>query len=125
MNSESIIRAIIDSGYQVHTQLGPGLLESTFEKCLVYELLIKGLQCQRQLNMPLVYKGCNIDNGYRVDLLVESKIIVEIKAVDSFHDLHLAQVITYLKLSKLHYGLLLNFNVRSFKNGIKRVIYTK
>ncbi|MHC1708544.1 MAG: GxxExxY protein [Bacteroidales bacterium] len=122
MNEEEIFKKILDSAFTVHSILGPGLLESAYEECLSFELKSLGLKTERQKPLPLVYKDIKLDAGYRIDLLVEGKIIVEIKAVDSFLDIHLAQLLTYLKLSKCKLGLLVNFNVRHLKDGIKRVI---
>ena len=106
----------------MHTALGPGLLEKAYEKCLCYELLQSGLKVEKQKALPLVYREIKLDVGYRVDLFVENKIIVEIKSVESLADIHLAQILTYLKLSGCKLGLLANFNVRHLKDGIKRVI---
>jgi GxxExxY protein len=118
-----ITEKILRSAFIVHTELGPGLLENTYEACLFYELNSTGLYVERQKGMPLVYKEVKLEAGYRVDLLVENKIVVEIKAVEAFNDVHMAQILTYLKLSKCRIGLLLNFNVASLKNGIKRVAH--
>lgn len=106
---------------KVHTELGPGLLENAYEECLFFELQQAGLQVSKQKALPLVYYDVKLDAGYRIDLLVENKVVVEIKAVDGFNDVHLAQVLTYLKLSRCKLGLLINFNVKSLKDGIKRV----
>ena len=113
---------ILESVYQVHTSLGPGLLESAYETCLYYELQNKQLHVERQVPLPLIYKGVQLDAGYRVDLMIENKIILELKSVESIHPLHIAQVITYLKLSSTPIGFVLNCNVPSMKNGIKRVV---
>ena len=115
-------RKIIGCALTVHTELGPGLLENAYEECLFYELTKAGLKVEKQKALPLVYKEVKLETGYRLDLLVENKTIVEIKAVEQFTDVHLAQVITYLKLSGCKLGLLLNFNVKSMKDGIKRVV---
>ena len=122
MNIEKIFKIVLDCSFQVHTILGPGLLESTYEECLYYEILHSGLKVQKQIALPLIYKEVKLDAGYRVDLLVENKVIVEIKSVDSLADIHMAQILTYLKLSGCKLGLLANFNVRQLKDGIKRVI---
>ena len=106
---------------KVHTILGPGLLESAYEECLFYELKKSGLKVEKQKPLPLIYEEVKLECGYRIDIIVENKIIVEIKSVESLNDLHLAQILTYLKLSKCKYGLLMNFNVLHLKNGIKRV----
>ena len=122
LNIENYFKTILDSAFQVHTILGPGLLESAYEECLYFELLQAGLNVQKQKTLPLIYKDKKLDAGYRIDLLVEQKIIVEIKSVESFCDVHLAQILTYMKLSQCKLGLLLNFNVSHLKNGLKRVI---
>jgi GxxExxY protein len=102
--------------------LGPGLLESSYEECLYYELSKLGLAVEKQKPLPLIYEEVKLEIGYRVDLIVEKKVVVEIKAVEALNDVHTAQVLTYLKLSNCKIGLLLNFNVSSLKNGIKRLI---
>ncbi|MCD4680739.1 MAG: GxxExxY protein [Bacteroidales bacterium] len=122
MNIEIIFRKVLDCAFEVHTQLGPGLLESAYEECLYYELMQSGLTVYKQKALPLVYKDIHLDAGYRVDLMVENKIIVEIKSVESLADIHMAQILTYLKLSGCKLGLLANFNVSHLKDGIKRVI---
>jgi len=122
MNIEKIFKRVLDSSFQVHTALGPGLLESAYEECLYYELLQSGLKVEKQLPLPLIYKEVKLNAGYRIDLLVENKVIVEIKSVESLADIHMAQILTYLKLSGCKLGLLANFNVRHLKDGIKRVI---
>lgn len=122
MNENEIAKLIVHAAYQVHIELGPGLLESTYEACLLYELKNLGLQVDAQVKLPVVYRGIRLACGYRIDLLVEQKVIVEIKSVNMFNDVHLAQTITYLKLSDCKLGLLINFNVAKIKDGIKRVI---
>jgi GxxExxY protein len=109
--------------YAVHTALGPGLLESAYEECLFYELKLAGLKVEKQKPLPLIYKEIRLDVGYRIDLLVEGKVIIENKVVEEFMDIHMAQVLTYPKLLGCMIGLLINFNVKSLKNGIKRLIY--
>lgn len=121
-NIEDTFKLILDCAFQVHTELGPGLFESTYEACLFYELQKAGLKVERQKSLPLIYKEIKFDAGYRIDLLVEDLIVVELKSVEELSDIHLAQVLTYLKLSKCKLGLLVNFNVKYLKNGIKRVI---
>ncbi len=123
MDLEKIFSAVLDCSFKVHTALGPGLLESAYEECLYYELQKSGLKVRKQKALPLVYEDVKLDVGYRLDLLVENKVIIEIKSVDSLADIHLAQILTYLKLSGCKLGLLVNFNVRHLKNGIKRVIH--
>jgi len=123
MDVEQIFKMVLDSSFKVHSALGPGLLENAYEECLLYELIESGLQVRRQVGLPLVYREVRLDAGYRVDLLVEDKVIIELKAVEALSDVHLAQLITYLKLSGCKLGLLVNFNVKHLKHGIKRVIY--
>jgi len=122
MSTEEVFKKILDSSFQVHTALGPGLLESAYEECLLYELQQIGLKVEKQKALPLVYKEVKLEAGYRIDLIVENCIIIEIKAVDQLSDIHLAQILTYLKLSNCKLGLLVNFNVRHLKDGIKRVV---
>ena len=113
---------VLNGAIKVHTKLGPGLLESAYEACLKYELTKMGLYVESQKVLPVIYDGVKIDCGYRIDLLVENKLVVELKAVECLNDIHLAQIITYLKLSQCKLGLLLNFNVARLKDGgIKRV----
>jgi GxxExxY protein len=123
MDIEKIFKTVLDCSFKIHTALGPGLLESAYEECLYYEIRKTGLKVEKQKALPLVYEEVKLDIGYRIDLLVENKIVVEIKSVDTLADIHLAQILTYLKLSKNQLGLLVNFNVKSLKDGIKRVIY--
>ena len=122
MEREEIFRLILDCAFMVHSELGPGLLENAYEECLCYELRNAGLRVEKQKPLPLVYKEIRLDAGYRIDLLVEDSIIIELKAVEELTDVHLAQVLTYLKLSNCKLGLLVNFNVKYLRNGIKRVI---
>lgn len=122
MHQNELTGLILKAAYTVHTDLGPGLLESAYETCLCYELLQMGLGVNRQVPMPLVYKNVKMDAGYRIDLLVNQTIVLEVKAIECFNDVHLAQMLTYLKLSKCKIGLMINFNVTSLKQGIKRVI---
>ena len=113
---------IIGAAYKVHRELGPGLLESTYEVCLEYQLSLSGLQTERQKILPVIYGSVQLDTGYRIDLLVESRIILEIKAVEEVIPVHRAQLMTYLKLSGLKLGLLLNFNVQDMKKGLNRIV---
>ncbi|KFE99275.1 GxxExxY protein [Chryseobacterium formosense] len=122
MNENEISKVIFDSGLKVHRQLGAGLLESAYEECLYYELQKSGLLIEKQKPMPLIYDEIKLDIGYRIDLLVERKVVVEIKSVESLNEIHVAQVLTYLKLSNCKLGLLINFNSVLFKNGVKRLI---
>jgi GxxExxY protein len=118
-----ITEKVIHAAIEVHRILGPGLLESAYEQCLAHELRTEGLRFARQLEIPIDYKGCLLDCGYRVDLLVERRVVVEIKAVESLLPIHDAQLITYLKLGGWNLGLLINFNVRLLKSGIKRIVF--
>ena len=122
MTDEVIFKNVLDCSFRVHTNLGPGLLESAYQECLVFELRKARLNVEKQKAMPLAYEGEILEVGYRIDLMVESRIIVEIKSVETLNDVHLAQILTYMKLSKLRLGLLVNFNVSSLKNGLRRVI---
>lgn len=122
MHENELSREIIGLAIKVHRSLGPGLLESAYEECLYYELEKAGLIVEKQKPMPLIYDEVKLDVGYRMDLLVENKVVVEIKSVEALNDIHLAQVLTYLKLSRCKLGLLINFNVVLLKDGIKRVV---
>jgi GxxExxY protein len=113
---------IIGAAIEVHKELGPGLLESAYEACLRYELEQRGVKVIQQLTLPVVYKGIDVECGYRIDLLVEDTVLIELKAVEKLDKIHEAQVLTYLKLSKRWLGLLVNFNVALLKNGIKRMV---
>jgi GxxExxY protein len=115
-------RIILGCAIEVHKQLGPGLLESAYKECLMYELLKAGLEVVKEKPMPIIYKELKLDHGYRIDLLVNNKVVIEIKTVEQFTDVHTAQVLTYLRLGNYKLGLLLNFHVLVLKNGIKRVI---
>jgi GxxExxY protein len=117
-----ITQAIIGAAIEVHRGLGPGLLESAYEACLVYELGILGLKVETQKPLPLVYKSIKLDCGYRIDLLIEDKVIVELKAVDQILPIHHAQVLSYLKLTGCKVGLLINFNEKLLKHGIHRIV---
>ena len=121
MEINQLTEQILKCAFTVHSSLGPGLLESAYEACLYYELKQAGLKVERQKLLPLVYKEVSLDAGYRMDLLVEDRVVIEIKSIEAFTDVHIAQVLTYLKLSGCKIGLLLNFNVSSLKNGIKRL----
>lgn len=122
MESEKIFKKVLDCSFQVHTALGPGLLESSYVECLSYDLIHSGLNVEKQKALPLVYKEVNLEAGYRIDLMVEGKVIIEVKYIEALGDIHMAQILTYLKLSKCRLGLLANFNVLHLKDGIKRVI---
>lgn len=122
MRENELSKIIIGCAIEVHKQLGPGLLESAYQECLCYELKQAGLIVQKEKPMPIVYKEVKLDHGYRIDLLVEERVVIEIKTVDILNDVHTAQVLTYLKLGNYKLGLLLNFQVSVLKNGIKRLI---
>ena len=122
MEINQITHEILDSAYKVHSALGPGLLESSYQACLVYELKKKGLHVETEKPLPLIYEDVFMECGYRIDILVENKVVVELKTVEAFADVHIAQVLTYLKLSGCKVGLLLNFYTKSLKEGIKRLI---
>ncbi|MEI6139568.1 MAG: GxxExxY protein [Mariniphaga sp.] len=121
MNENEISSKVIGCAIEVHKLLGPGLLESAYEECLFYELKLAGFIVEKQKALPLIYKEVKLDAGYRLDLLVENKLIIEIKAVEAINDIHIAQVLTYLKVSGCKLGLLMNFNVLKIKDGIKRL----
>jgi GxxExxY protein len=122
MDENSLSNLVINRALKVHTALGAGLLESSYQECLYYELKQAGLFVEKEKPLPLIYETVKLECGYRVDLFVERKLIVEIKAVDAINDVHLAQVLTYLKLSGCKLGLLINFNVVHLRNGIRRVV---
>ncbi|PIE87520.1 MAG: GxxExxY protein [Bacteroidetes bacterium] len=122
MTKEEITYEIIGAAIDVHKILGPGLFENTYEKCLVYELQQRGLMVREQINLPIDYKEIKLDVGYRIDLIVEDEVVVELKAVKELLPIHEAQILTYLKLSKMNVGLLINFNEVKLTNGIKRFI---
>ena len=121
MKENEISGKIIGCAIEVHKALGPGLLESAYEECLYYELQLAGLKVEKQKSLPVVYKDIKLEAGYRIDLLVEDCVVVELKAVEALHDVHTAQILTYLKLSGCKLGLLMNFNVTKLVNGIKRL----
>ena len=122
-NENEIGTVILDAAFEVHRALGPGLLESAYEHCLAFELIQRGVSVKTQVPIPLRYKEVKLDCGYRLDLLIEEKVIVEVKAIDAIHDVHLAQMLTYLKLTNCRLGYLLNFNVVLLKSGIKRIVH--
>jgi GxxExxY protein len=121
MTENEISEKIIGCAIQVHRELGPGLLESSYQECLYFELIQAGLLVEKEKPLPLVYKDVKLDCGYRLDLVVENKVVIEVKSVEALNDIHMAQILTYLKLSKCKLGLLMNFNVVLMKSGIKRV----
>lgn len=117
-----ITEAIIGAAIGVHRELGPGMLESAYEACLAYELIQRGFKIERQKELPLKYRDITLECGYRLDLLVEDSVIVEVKALDALHPVHEAQLLSYLRLSGCQVGLLINFNVKMLKTGIRRVV---
>ncbi len=122
MEIEVLGKSVIAAAIEVHQELGPGLLESTYERCLCHELLLNGIKVERQKILPIENKGLQIDEGYRLDLLVDERIILELKVVDDLSSDHFSQLLTYLKLSNLSLGFLINFNVPLLKQGLKRVV---
>lgn len=122
MRVNDVTQQVIAAAIDVHRELGPGLLESTYEACLVFELAERGLRVERQKALPVTYKDVRIDCGYRIDLLVEGQVIVELKAVQALEPIHEAQLLSYLKLSDCHVGLLINFNVKLLKAGLRRLV---
>ncbi|SDH05815.1 GxxExxY protein [Winogradskyella thalassocola] len=121
---DKITENIIGAAIEVHKELGPGLLESAYQDCLFYELKALGYSVQKEVSRPIIYKDITLDHGYRIDILVENKIVIELKTVEKFTDVHTAQILTYMKLGDYPIGLLLNFNTKLLKNGIKRFINT-
>ena len=122
MKFDALSNRVIGCAIEVHRELGPGLLESAYEQCLAHELKLGGIQFDRQKNLPVEYKGQKIDCGYRIDLLVEGQLILELKCVDALTSVHQAQLMTYMKLAKIKTGFLINFNVSLLKNGLKRFV---
>ncbi len=122
MEFESLSKDVLGAAIEVHKHLGPGLLESAYEECLSYELTQRGYKIERQKPIPVVYKEIKLECGYRVDILVEDKIVLELKSVDCFNPVHEAQILTYMKFAHKKIGLLINFNVTLLKNGIKRYV---
>ena len=122
MTENEIGKVVFECALKVHKTLGPGLLESAYEECMFYELKKSNLRVEKQKALPLVYEEVNLDVGYRIDIIVEDKFIVEIKSVEALNDVHLAQLLTYLRLSDCKLGLLINFNVKLLKDGVRRVV---
>lgn len=118
---DKIAKNIVDAAYKVHAALGPGLLESVYEKCLVQEFKLRGIKCRQQVDLPIIYEGIEIRAGLRIDIIVEECIIVEVKSAEQHNRLFEAQLLSYLKLANKRLGLLINFNVPIFKQGIKRI----
>jgi GxxExxY protein len=121
---DAITYKIIGLAIEVHKQLGPGLLESAYQECLFYEIVNSGLIVEKQKVLPIIYKDIKLDHGYRIDLLIENTIVIELKTVEAFTDVHFAQILTYLKLGNYPLGLLINFDSKILKNNIKRFINT-
>jgi len=122
VETNDITGTIVDAAMKVHTTLGPGLLESVYEKCLKHELVKRGLRVESQIWVPVIYDGMEIEGGYKIDLLVEGNVIVELKVVEQLLDIHKAQLLSYLKLSRKQVGLLINFNVVHLRDGIRRLV---
>ena len=121
MTENELSRIVFDAALKVHQNLGPGLLESAYEECLFYELNKRGIKVEKQKALPLIYEEIKLDIGYRLDIILEDKLIIEIKSVESLNDVHFAQLLTYLKLTNCKLGMLINFNVKLVKDGIKRI----
>lgn len=122
MTENEISKIILDCAFKVHTTLGPGLLESVYRECLAYELRKTGLLVEQEKALPLVYEEVRLDCGFRIDILVENKVVIELKTVEAFNDVHIAQTLTYMRLSGCQLGMLINFYTKSLKDGIKRLI---
>nr|WP_221407899.1 GxxExxY protein [Xanthomarina spongicola] len=124
MMDNKLTEKIIGAAINVHRVLGPGLLESAYQECLLFELQSVGLSVTKEIALPIVYKDIKLDHGYRIDLLVENKVVIELKTVEAFTDVHTAQILTYMKLGNYPIGLLINFHTKLLKNGIKRFVNT-
>jgi len=122
MGPDHLTHEIIGGAIEVHRRLGPGLLESAYEECLVHEMSLRGLQIRRQVPVPVIYKGIKLECGYRIDLVVENKVVVELKSIEAIAPVHEATVLTYLRLSGHSLGLLINFNVSVLKDGVRRFV---
>lgn len=125
MKINELTYKVIGLDIEVHKELGPGLLESAYQECLFYELKNAGLKVEKEKALPIIYKEIKLDHGYRIDLLIENRLVIEIKTVESFTDVHFAQILTYLKLANHPIGLLMNFHSKILKNNIKRFINSK
>ena len=119
---DNLTGTILKCAYEVHTKLGPGLLESAYKECLAYKLQAVGLFIEKEKAMPLIFEEVKLDCGYRIDILVEKSIVLELKSVEALNDVHAAQVLTYMRLGEFKIGYLMNFNVSSLRNGIKRYV---
>jgi GxxExxY protein len=122
MEMNNLTKICIGSAFEVHSKLGPGLLESAYKECLFYKIKKSGLIVRKEVPIPLLFEDVNLECGYRIDILVENSLVLEIKAVDQFNPIFMAQVLTYLRIGNFHLGLLLNFNVIHMREGIKRII---
>ena len=122
MTEEQIIRAILDESFNIHKAIGPGMLETVYKKCLAFKLRQRDLHVQCERPIPVVFEQIKMDCGYRADMVVENKIVVEIKRIDSIADIHIAQTLTYLRFLKMRFGIILNFNTVLLKDGIRRVL---
>jgi GxxExxY protein len=122
MTENEIAKEVVDAAYKIHIKLGPGLLESVYEAVLAYELERRGMRVKRQQGIPVVYEGVHLEEGFRADLIVEDKVIVELKSVEAIHPVHKKQLLTYLRLADKHLGLLINFGAFLIKDGISRVV---
>lgn len=122
MREDLLTRTIIGLAFDVHTALGPGLLESAYKECLFYKIKNAGFIVEKEKSMPLVFEDVKLDCGYRIDILVENSLVLELKSIERLADIHLAQILTYMKLGGYRFGLLINFNVLRLKDGIKRVV---
>ncbi|GAA4314945.1 GxxExxY protein [Mucilaginibacter gynuensis] len=125
MRENELSGAVIGLAIEVHKALGPGLLESAYKECLYYKIAQSGLYVEKEKAMPLVFEEVKLDCGYRIDLLIENKLVVEIKSVEALNDVHTAQILTYMKLGQYKVGLLINFNVLMLKDGVKRMVNGK
>lgn len=122
MDENTISRIVLDSAFKIHTQLGPGLLEKVYRECLAFELTKAGLLAEQEVSIPVIYETVKLDCGYRIDILINKKVIVELKVVENFTIEHIAQTLTYMRFANCKLGLLLNFYKKSLKEGIKRLI---
>ena len=120
MEINELTEFVIGCAIEVHRNLGPGLLESAYSKCLEYELKSQGIYVEKEISLPIIYKEIKIDHGYRIDLLVENRLVIELKTVEKFTDVHVAQILTYMRLGNYATGILLNFNTKLLKDGLKR-----
>lgn len=122
MEKDPLTKEVIGAAIEVHKSLGPGLLESAYQRCLAYELRLRGLEVQLEIALPIVYKEIQLDQGYRIDLLVNDELVIETKTVEALNDVHLAQILTYMRFGEYKKGLLMNFNVKRMTEGVRRVV---